>query len=496
MQKLPLIQRLSTQILTVIILSLLLAACGTYPVTPAMATETSIPRPSPTNPLPSATATNVPEPAISIQPRESLIDQPVSIRLSGFMPGQQVTLRAECVLAGYTFQSEATFLVDSSGGVDLKNQAPLSGSYSQVDGMGLFWSMKPKLGSSATLTVQSTPPQTSFNVGLQVHYNFTADVGGRSLAQASVVRTFGSPDLVVKDVHENGLVGILYQPPGAGPFPGVIVLGGSEGGLSVTPDAMMLASHGYATLALAYFGGLQANEYQSLPATPTMLPLEYFGKAIQWLQSQPGIDPLRIGMIGWSMGGQAALLAGGIYHQVKTVIAISAPILVYGVGVSSTEFTSRWSYQGQPVPFLTSDYTEFKYDHPFREAVSSGKDPLPLLPDIKASMEADPELAAATIPVEKVEGSILFITGTYDSLIPSTLYAEIAMDRLKQTGFAYPYRHLINPGAGHSFSFPYLPELNDKFTVIGTPFGGSPQALARAAAVSWPVALEYLAAMK
>ncbi len=495
MQNHPLIKWLSTHILPVTILSLLLAACGTQSITPGSMTATSVPEPSPTIPLPPATATNIPKPAISIQPSVTLIDQPVAIRLYGFPPKQQVTLRAMCIFSGSTFESAAVFQVDSSGVVDLDKQAPLSGSYSQADGMGLFWSMRPVLSPSATLPAQSAPLLTGSNYFLQVQYTFTADVDGAILARTSIVRTLGSPDLVVKEVRENGLVGILYRPPGAGPFPGIIVLGGSEGGLSVTPEAVLLASHGYAALALAYFDPSQS-QFQPLPATMTLLPLEYFGKAIQWLQSQPGIDPQCIGMMGLSLGGQAALLAGGIFHQVKTIIAISAPIFVYGVGVSSTEYASRWTYQRQPVPFLTNDFTEFKYDHPFQEAVSNGKDPLPLLPDIKASMEADPELAAATVPVEKIEGSILFITGTFDIVIPSTLYAEIAIDRLKSHDFAYPYRHLINQGAGHSISFPFLPEWNDKFNVRGTPFGASAEALARAEAASWPVVLEYLAAMK
>ncbi len=496
MQYYSMAKPLSTRILTAIILSILLTACGTHPVTPGAATAASVPKPTPTNPLPLATATNIPKPSISIQPPAALIDQPTSIRISGFTPGQQVILRATCILSGYTFESAATFQVDSSGEVDLDKQAPLSGSYTGVDGMGLFWSMKPKSGPSTALPAQFTLFLPGDEVDLQIHYTFTAEVDGASLAQASAVRYLGSPGLVVKEVRENGLVGILYQPPGAGPFPGVIVLGGSEGGLVITPDAILLASHGYAALALAYFDPSQSSQFAPLPAMMTLLPLEYFGKAIQWLQSQPGIDPQRIGMIGWSMGGQAALLVGGVYPQVKTVIAISAPIFVYGVGKNSTEFVSRWTYQGQPVPFLTSNYSEFKYDHPYLEAVSSGKDPLPLLQDIKAGMEADPELAKATIPVEKIEGSILLITGTYDSVIPSTLYAEIAIDQLKAHKFGYPYQHIINPGAGHSINFPFLPAWNDKFNVLGTPFGTDAKALAQAEEISWPVILEYLAAMK
>jgi dienelactone hydrolase len=62
------------------------------------------------------------------------------------------------------------------------------------------------------------------------------------------------PGVTVKLLDEDGLRGAWFLPPGDGPHPAVIVLGGSEGGLPVRSAAPLLASHGYATLALAYFG--------------------------------------------------------------------------------------------------------------------------------------------------------------------------------------------------------------------------------------------------
>jgi Acyl-CoA thioester hydrolase/BAAT N-terminal region len=118
-----------------IILSVLLAACGAGSVTPSQ-----------------TTANAAPIPAVSIQPPEVPIDQPVSIRLSGFAPNQEVTIRATTVGAafpnlsdtGNVFESFATFRTDAQGALDLEKQAPLSGSYDKVDGMGLFWSLTQK----------------------------------------------------------------------------------------------------------------------------------------------------------------------------------------------------------------------------------------------------------------------------------------------------------------------------------------------------------------
>ena len=68
----------------------------------------------------------------------------------------------------------------------------------------------------------------------------------------------------------------------ASPRPAVLVLGGSEGGLSRNPTAELLASHGYDTLQLAYFGE------RGLPAELERIPLEYFVRALHWLAARPG----------------------------------------------------------------------------------------------------------------------------------------------------------------------------------------------------------------
>jgi len=90
--------------------------------------------------------------------------------------------------------------------------------------------------------------------------------------------------------------GVLYLPAKGGPFPGVIILGGSEGGL-FEPRARAFAANGFAALTLAYFG------YPNLPDELVEIPLEYFERAIAWMKAQPGIDAARLGLVGGSKGG-------------------------------------------------------------------------------------------------------------------------------------------------------------------------------------------------
>lgn len=451
------------------------------------ATATAIPTAAgPTQP-PAATVTI---PVISIQPSEALIDQPVSILLSGFEPNQEVTLRATTVGkafpdlsdTGKVYESVATFQTDAQGAVNLDKQAPLSGSYDKVDGMGLFWSMTEQSAQPDSTPAAQAPALLN---AVQFHYIFTAEVNGKSVAQAAMIQDMGLASVVVKDVAENGVLGQFYQPAGAGPFPAVIALVGSQGGfLRQLPK--VLAAHGYAVLSLAYFNYTSPVDNSSLPEYLDMIPLEYFGKAIQWLQSQPSVDPERIGAIGFSVGGEAALLAGTVYPQLKTVIVFGSPTYTWLGNLGGSSF----SYKGNPVPYAR-DESIAKFTIPFTQAVYGGIDPMSVMPAIVASIEADPQLSAAIIPVEKIKGSVLLISGDRDSQLPSTVYGELAINRLKAHNFAYPYRHLFNPGAGHLISFPYAQR-----SIEIDQGGGSAQANAQAAAVIWPVVLEYLAAMK
>jgi dienelactone hydrolase len=88
------------------------------------------------------------------------------------------------------------------------------------------------------------------------------------LASTSCERWFLSPDVLRVPVRHGRLRGTLFIPKDRGPFPGVVDLYGTAGGL-VEYRAALLASKGFVTFALAYFA------YDDLPRAID-LDMEYF----------------------------------------------------------------------------------------------------------------------------------------------------------------------------------------------------------------------------
>ena len=414
-------------------------------------TEPQVPESSPT-PVPTPISGLEDEPFINVQPGNALADEVVKIQVVGLAPGQTVTLRASVRDdLDHLWGSYATFISDRNGIVDVTTQAPISGTYDIVDPMGLFWSMLP------TMPGREYPCFANFDTYFML-VTITAEINNEQIATAYIKRIRLQQDVDKISVHEDGLVGYFYSPNGEGPYPTLIILGGSGGGVDIG-KAALLASHGYATLALAYFG------VPPLPKELSEIPLEYFETAIDWLKSQDVVDGDRIGVIGASRGGELALLLGATFPDLKAVIGYMPSGVVLGNYTStSVGEKAAWTYHGNPIPFAIEGDTE--------------------------------SIEAATIPVEKINGPILLISGKDDQIWPSTELSEIAIVRLKKYDHPYPYEHLSYEGAGHSIMLPYWPSTVNPaiHPVTGEKmvYGGTAKGNAYASADAWAHVLEFL----
>ena len=187
---------------------------------------------------------------IEVDRPDALRDTPLTWHVADLKPGQRITLQLDVEdEAGQPWHAHAGFQSTSDGRVDLAHAAPLAGAYHTTDAMGLFWSMLPggtRHPERAFFAWQKLTP---------LRYLLTVTSEGAPLAQTQLTRrgVLESDQVIRQPVHGQPFIGTFFSPATPGSYPVALVLGGSEGGLDETAAAL-LASHGIAALALAYFG--------------------------------------------------------------------------------------------------------------------------------------------------------------------------------------------------------------------------------------------------
>ena len=412
---------------------------------------------------------------IEITPRVALIDVPVAIRVSGVAPDANVTLRASATDAQkHEWKSEATFVADAHGIVDVTKSAPLSGSYSGADAMGLFWSMT----ASGNLPVFARGTMRSYDV------TFEALVDGAIVGSANVTRQIVAPDVTVTDVHDGDVVGRYYAPRVTGKQPAILVVTGSNGGI---PEryVQLLASHGYAVLAQAFF------KAPGLSDELVEAPIEILEHGLKWLSAREEVDPNRLGVLGNSKGGELALLLGSMFPQIKAVVANAPSPFVWeapairkdGVMVQAKRDRSSWSYRGTPLPYLAKVVTPEGEAQMKQNAIWT----VGMYAAALDRMPSDQE-SKAMIPIEKINGPILFVSTKTDALWPADRMSRMAMARLKQRHHNFPDEHLSYDIAGHVIEDAYVPCPTPAGKLVGATAAGT----AAAAADSWPRVLRFL----
>lgn len=268
----------------------------------------------------------------------------------------------------------------------------------------------------------------------------------------------------------------------------MIVLSGSEGG-TYEPAAAIYASHGYVTLALAYFG------MEGLPPALVEIPLETVGRAIEWLKAHPRVKGDAIGLWGASKGAELALVAASYYPEVKAVVAKSPSAVVFeGTGPEmGRNHRSSWSVKGEPLAFVPIVFNQELSESFF--AAMAKKQPWATAPMYEYALQDKDAVESAAIEVERINGPVLLVSGGQDGVWPAGRMSQMIMERLRSKGHPFPDVRLHYEVAGHQISAPYSPTTVNWLQIPGAfaeDLGGSPEGNARAAMDSWPKILEFL----
>src|SRR5271163_2020738 len=439
-----------------------------------------------------------------ISPNPAFVDEDVSVCVRGLAAAALISIQAATEDdQGRRWSSQAGFRADSAGFIDTSLYESLDRSYRGVSPMGLFWSMESAAagadGNSSFTKHNSSPDRVDFEALLH----------GRVIARASLARTFLAPGTVTRDLKipsdaegfgapagsdaGETTVGRLFIPPGRGPHPVVIVLSGSGGGFDLD-KAAVLSRHGFATLALAYFG------FAPLPAWLHRIPLEYFEAALTWLCAQPELESGRVGILGVSRGAELALLLGSAFPQIRAVVAYAPSSVAWaasGRDKSTGEIIPCWTWRGKPVPFAPLPLRGFMWRSAF--PVVALKRPVMFRNPFRAGLRNREAVERAAIPVEKIRGPILLISGGDDHLWPAAQMSEAIIARLKRNGRAHAAEHLHFAHAGHMLRYPHLPvtardSRNKHLRGARFSFGGTPSADAEAQTQAWHRAIAFLRA--
>jgi dienelactone hydrolase len=258
--------------------------------------------------------------------------------------------------------------------------------------------------------------------------------------------------------------------------PGVLLLGGAEGGLHER-DARALHAAGFTVMALAYFG------LPTLPPGLVDIPLEYFFAAVDKLAS---LSTGRIGIVGGSRGGEAALLVGSHDNRVGAVVSVAGGgLLTQGIDYRAGTLldildtpAASWTLRRKPL-----NYLPYEVRDELREQVARDE-PVRLrlaFPDVPA----DP--TPYRIAAERVDGPVLMLCGSDDQNWPSVAYSQAAA--------ADNVELRIYEGAGHPLNGPPGPPYTDTLSPgpgVRFELGGTPEINTRARSAAWAATLEFL----
>lgn len=283
-------------------------------------------------------------------------------------------------------------------------------------------------------------------------------------------------------VREEGIVATLFIPKSVNPLPVIITLGGGSGGLSES-RAELLASHGFASLSLAYFGA------PGLPSHLEEIPLEYFETTLRWLQAHRSLASERIGLWGSSRGAELSLLLGVLFpEKIKAIAAYVPSSVIYGSLIHPKK--PAWSYRGAPViPNAPFPLTQSSLQRLVKE-----NKPIALTPFFLEGMKQAAAFAASAIPVERLQSPLLLVSGKDDQMWPSAIFAAQIQARLKNKASLIHCSHYSYPKAGHSITSLCDRKAKGQIAAMGPlwfDFGGNLQDDAMAGADAWKKTLSF-----
>lgn len=405
---------------------------------------------------------------LTVTPEVALADESVKIQAWGLPPQELITLRAWLEdEKGEIFHSRAFYRTDDDGNVDLERTPATGGDFHGLHPMGLFWALKPVTPFLRLVKRNIKGSPFYVHVELYCRIEISSSPEDPPIASKIVERWYSSPRVERVQIREGRIRGALFLPQGEGPFPGVIDMFGGVGGLLEFRSGL-LASHGFASLALAYFA------YEDLPNFLGDVDLKYFEEAAQFLCNHPKVSGKGVGVIAICKGAEMGLAMGTYLPQVAATVCINGTNAVNG----NTLTYGDLSIPGIPYQTERIIFTDRGTLNLSRAMADPRK----------------PEHQDSIFPVEKARGPILFVVGENDQNYDSLFFAKEALARAHKYNKKDVYLQSY-PGAGHLLEppgSPFCPVSQSPFFTLPLTWGGELLSHCRAQEHSWKEILDFL----
>lgn len=343
-----------------------------------------------------------------------LLTEPCAVSIGGLAAGDLVEVEVVCDYgpapggSSRVWAARASFAAGPDGSVEIAKDDPVRGDWvGDASGHGPWWSASPMDGvpgsrdASDLVPARITASTTETTVSLDLMRARAIRPGRRRDTDWTRCRT--RTYLPHSEINVRA---------------GLVVAGGSGGGMPHDGGWSLLASTGVAVTTIEYFGS------PGLPAELDLIPIEVALDAADEVASH-GLTT-RPGILGVSRGSELALLAASTWpHRFGGAVAVvPSGVANVGLGAAGTTNRSAWTVEGTPIPF---------YNRSPQEGV---------------------------IAVDRIDGPLVTLVAGDDRLWPSEALTEPALERRKSSPHSHD-RHVVFVGAGHTFfGYPGIPVLD------------------------------------
>ncbi|XP_029378638.1 acyl-coenzyme A thioesterase 4-like [Echeneis naucrates] len=370
---------------------------------------------------------------LSVQPSRGLMDEKFTVLVQNAPSGFWLTVHAlhRCD-DGHSWEAFGHYAANAAGTVNVSEDPSLGGTYSGVEPMGLLWSLRTVPGSKPGLRLRKMNVQTPMEVTVSVYQGHHTEgfADQKSLDSVLVERWYMAPGVRRIPITEDQLTATLFLPSGPGPFPGLLDLWGG-GGQLVENRAALLASHGFASLALDYLTPKYSRE------TGKMVDNTYFEAAYRVLEQHPQVLSSRIAMVGLSFGTSVTLKMAAYSKamQLRCVVCIS-------------------SSHVQPVEGSLEELMDF-----FRKNAANirfNEENHSIMRNLLLPIPTDPSLK---VDVGRLQCPLLLVVGEDDQNWPALESAMDMKEMMERAGNSHLLTVLSYPNAGHLIEPPYTPHI-------------------------------------